>query len=104
VGWIAVNTVGHVKRAITLAAVGSVSGLGAIVSSFAFVSTEAPLYRPGYIICLTFLCVAFALTITYAVSLWLDNRARDAGRYNPPVVDDDDDLADRHVCPSTEKC
>jgi hypothetical protein len=89
-----------VKRGVTLAVMGTFGGFGAIVSSFSFVSSEAPAYRPGYIICLSFLGGAFVLTVIYTLSLWLDNRARDAGKYHP-TNSDDDDLADRHVCPSS---
>lgn len=100
-GWVATNTVGHVQRAVTLAVMGSIGGVGAVVGSFTFVSTEAPAYRPGYIICLAFLGGAFILTVIYTLSLWLDNRARDNGTYRPPVANDDE-LGNRHVCPPSK--
>src|SRR5208282_2042984 len=79
-GWITVNTVGHIKRAVVLATIGSVAGLGSVVGSFAFVSTDGPRYLKGYIICLGFLGMSFILTCIYVVGLRCENLARDSGK------------------------
>lgn len=38
---------------------------------------DAPDYRPGHIISISFMCLAAAGCIVYAVALWFENRKRD---------------------------
>ena len=103
-GWVSINTVGHVKRAVALAAVSSLGGISSIIGAFTFISTEAPRYLQGYIICMAFLGMSFFLTCVYVMGLVLENRARDAGkREHLRNVAQEVELADLHVRnPSSE--
>jgi hypothetical protein len=104
-GWVAVNTVGHVKRAVVLATIGSFSGLGSIVGSFAFVSTDGPRYLNGYIISISFLCTGFILTCVYVLGLRWENIARESGkREHLRAVSEDEELADHHVVNPLQNC
>jgi hypothetical protein len=97
-GWVTANTVGHVKRAVTLATIGSIGGLSSFVSSFSFVSTSGSSFHRGYIICLGFLSAAFVLTCVYIVGLKWENMAKDTGkREHLRAIAESEELADLHV-------
>jgi hypothetical protein len=82
---------------VTLATIGSISGLSAIVSSFTFVSTNGGFTR-GYIICLGFMGTSFILTCVYIVGLKRENIAKDAGkREHLRAIAETEELADFHV-------
>ena len=93
-----INTVGHVQRAVALAAVSSIGGFSGIIGAFTFISTEAPRYLEGYLICLSFLGASFLLTCVYLMGLIIENRARDAGkREHLRSAAQEIELADLHV-------
>jgi len=97
-GWVVVNTVGHVKRAVVLAVISSVSGLAYIAGAFSFVSTDAPRYITGYMVCEIALGAGFLLSVVYAISLRWENKARDSGRREYlRAISETEELADRHV-------
>jgi hypothetical protein len=62
--------------------------VGGIISTFAFLAKDAPNYRPGYIICISFICLSGASCILYLIALMLENnkRQRDATVINPEAV------------------
>lgn len=51
--------------------------VGGIISTYAFLEKDAPLYRPGYIISVSFLCFSAACCIAYFVAISMENRKRD---------------------------
>lgn len=53
------------------------SPVGGIIATYSFLSKDAPEYRNGYIICISFTCLAAASCIAYLVSIWFANRQRD---------------------------
>lgn len=83
---------------MTLATIGSVSSVSAIVSSFTFVSTTSSGIVRGYIICLGFVGASFILTLVYIVGLKWENMAKDAGkREHLRAIAETEELADFHV-------
>lgn len=97
-GWVAINTVGHVKRGVALAFVSALGGISSIIGAFTFVASDSPRYLQGYSICVGFLGMSFILTLVYLAGLVIENRARDAGKREhlrnvPPGIE----LADHHV-------
>lgn len=50
---------------------------GGIISTYAFLAKDAPEYRNGYIISLSFICFSAACCIGYFVALWTENKRRD---------------------------
>ena len=55
------------------------NAVGGIISTYSFLEKDAPLYRNGYIISLSFLCFSAALCIAYLFATWYDNRKRERG-------------------------
>ena len=74
--WFAMNLHGHAKRAVGIPWQIGVGNLGGIVATFAFPSTDALAYRLGYSLGMGFLCFASAMSTTYFVGCWLENRKR----------------------------
>lgn len=72
--------------------------VGGIISTYSFLEKDAPLYRPGYIISLSFLCFSAALCIAYLVSIWYENgkraRALGDGTATVPTEEEKERLGD----------
>ena len=51
--------------------------IGGIIATYAFLSTDAPYFKNGYTICLSFLCLSAASCCVYAVAVMAANRKRD---------------------------
>lgn len=51
--------------------------VGGIIATFSFLQKDAPLYRPGYIICISFICLSAASCVAYLLAVWYENRRRD---------------------------
>jgi predicted MFS family arabinose efflux permease len=75
--WYNMNLSGHHRRSIGSAFGISFGNIGGIVSTYAFVSSEAPYYRTGFIICLSFVCLALVSAALYVIVLFWENRRRD---------------------------
>ena len=56
--------------------------IGGIIATYAFLSTDAPYYKNGYSICLSFLCLSAASCCVYAVAVVSANRKRDKAPTN----------------------
>ena len=50
--------------------------VGGIVASYSFLMKDAPKYRPGYTIIVSFLCVSIASIVGYYVAVTAENRRR----------------------------
>ena len=93
-----INTVGHVKRGVSLAVVSALGGISSIIGAFTFVSKDAPRYLKGYSICVGFLGSVIHPHLVYLAGLVIENRARDAGkREHLRNVAPGIELADQHV-------
>ncbi|KAF7587166.1 hypothetical protein BBP40_007652 [Aspergillus hancockii] len=56
--------------------------IGGIISTYSFLQKDAPLYRNGYIISMSFLCFSAAMAIVYFAAIWFDNKRRDRAMAN----------------------
>jgi hypothetical protein len=92
--WFAMNLGGHKRRSVgtawqvgfgnstiypTISYESNIDSslVGGIIATYSFLSKDAPEYRNGYIICISFACLSAAACIAYVVSLWYENRQRD---------------------------
>jgi hypothetical protein len=51
--------------------------IGGIIATYAFLAKDAPKFKPGYSICLAFICLSAASCCIYFVSVVTQNRNRD---------------------------
>ncbi|KAF9890929.1 hypothetical protein FE257_005186 [Aspergillus nanangensis] len=82
--WFAMNLGGHRRRSVGTAwQVGfgnmqlTMTAVGGIISTYSFLKKDAPDYRPGYIISVSFLSFSAACCIAYFGAVWYDNKRRD---------------------------
>ncbi|GKZ18658.1 hypothetical protein AbraIFM66951_007678 [Aspergillus brasiliensis] len=75
--WFAMNLGGHRRRSVGTAWQVGFGNTGGIISTYAFLAKDAPLYRNGYIISLSFICFSAACCIGYFVAVWTENKRRD---------------------------
>ncbi|RDK40055.1 putative MFS transporter [Aspergillus phoenicis ATCC 13157] len=75
--WFAMNLGGHRRRSVGTAWQVGFGNTGGIISTYAFLAKDAPEYRNGYIISLSFICFSAACCIGYFVALWTENKRRD---------------------------
>ncbi|KAE8147733.1 major facilitator superfamily domain-containing protein [Aspergillus avenaceus] len=75
--WFAMNLGGHRRRSVGTAWQIGFGNIGGIISTYSFLAKDAPLYRNGYIISMSFLCFSAAMAIVYFAAIWYDNRKRD---------------------------
>ncbi|XHG00376.1 hypothetical protein AWENTII_003834 [Aspergillus wentii] len=75
--WFSMNLGGHRRRSVGTAWQIGFGNIGGVISTYAFLEKDAPLYRPGYIISVSFLCFSAACCIAYFVAISMENRKRD---------------------------
>ncbi|PWY85734.1 putative MFS transporter [Aspergillus sclerotioniger CBS 115572] len=80
--WFAMNLGGHRRRSVGTAWQIGFGNIGGIISTYSFLAKDAPLYRNGYIISLSFLCFSAACCIAYFVAIWAENKRRDRAMTN----------------------
>lgn len=51
--------------------------IGGIIATYSFLPGDAPYFRKGYIIALSFICLATVSCIIYAASITWENKKRD---------------------------
>ncbi|KAK6813675.1 Major Facilitator Superfamily protein [Aspergillus parasiticus SU-1] len=83
--WFSMNLGGHRRRSVGTAWQIGFGNIGGIISTYSFLAKDAPLYRNGYIISLSFLCFSAAMAAIYFVAVWFDNRRRDRAMANGAV-------------------
>lgn len=89
--WFAMNLGGHHRRSVGTAWQVGFGNIGGIIATFSFQADDAPLYKPGYSICMSFCCLSIAACCVYMVSLWLENRKRDRVAIDPSSISDDEE-------------
>lgn len=89
--WFAMNLGGHHRRSVGTAWQVGFGNIGGIIATYSFLQKDAPLYRPGYIICLSFICLSGASCIIYLVALWHENRKRDRAAVDPSIIPDEEE-------------
>ena len=85
--WFTMNLRGHKARGVGTAWQIGFGNIGGIISAYAFLTKDAPLYKSGYRILLGFLCLAALSSILYLASLWWQNGRPEK---SSDVVDDDE--------------
>ncbi|PYI22198.1 putative MFS transporter [Aspergillus violaceofuscus CBS 115571] len=75
--WYAMNLGGHRRRSVGTAWQIGFGNIGGFISTYAFLAKDAPLYRNGYIISLSFQCFSAACCIFYFAAIWAANKRRD---------------------------
>lgn len=91
------NVSGAYKIAYAIGMQTGLGSVGGIISAWIFQGSQAPLYQTGYNVSFGAVCVAAGLTIVLVVGLWLENRARDAGKRDHRLTAPDaDNLGDDH--------
>lgn len=67
------------------------AAVGGIISTYAFLKKDAPEYRPGYIISVSFLSFSAACCIGYFSAVWHDNRRREQAMANGMAIPSDEE-------------
>lgn len=79
--WFAMNLGGHHRRSVGSAWQIGFGNIGGIIATYSFLAKDAPYYKPGYSICISFCCLSIIACILYAIALMYENRKRQ----NTPV-------------------
>lgn len=74
--WFNMNLGGHHRRAVGTAWQVGFGNIGGIIATYSFLSKDAPEYRPGYAICIGFICLSAASCCVYAALVTWENRRR----------------------------
>ncbi|KAL4974649.1 major facilitator superfamily domain-containing protein [Aspergillus desertorum] len=75
--WFGMNLGGHTRRSVGTAFQIAFGNLGGIVATYSFLERDAPLYRNGYIIGLSFACFSVAMSTAYFFAVRYENRKRE---------------------------
>lgn len=76
--WFTMNLGGHHRRSVGTAWQVGFGNIGGIIATYAFLAKDAPkYYKPGYSICIAFVCLSAAACMCYLAAVWTQNRNRD---------------------------
>ncbi|KAI4246535.1 MAG: hypothetical protein L6R40_001898 [Gallowayella cf. fulva] len=76
--WFNMNLGGHHRRAVGTAWQIGFGNIGGIIATYSFLPKDKPhFYKPGYSICIGFICLSAASCVVYAASVVWQNRQRD---------------------------
>ncbi|KAI2794109.1 hypothetical protein POX_a00699 [Penicillium oxalicum] len=79
--WFAMNLGGHHRRSVGSAWQIGFGNIGGIIATYSFFDSDAPYYKTGYSICISFCCLSILACTIYGFVLWRENRKRD----NAPI-------------------
>ncbi|KXX79013.1 High-affinity nicotinic acid transporter [Madurella mycetomatis] len=74
--WFNMNLGGHHRRAIGSAWQIGFGNIGGIISTYSFVTSDAPFFTKGYAICVAFICLSLVSCGLYAYAVVRENRKR----------------------------
>ncbi|KAL2181969.1 major facilitator superfamily domain-containing protein [Thermothelomyces heterothallicus CBS 202.75] len=80
--WFNMNLGGHHRRAIGSAWQIGFGNIGGIIATYSFVKGDAPFYRKGYAICLSFICLSVLSCFAYAAAITWENKKRSKQVHN----------------------
>ncbi|GFF82231.1 uncharacterized transporter C1002.16c [Aspergillus udagawae] len=83
--WFSMNLGGHRRRSVGTAWQIGLGNIGGIISTYSFLTKDAPRYRDGYIISLSFLCFSAAMASIYLLAALHDNKNRDRAIANGTI-------------------
>ncbi|KAL2826726.1 major facilitator superfamily domain-containing protein [Aspergillus pseudoustus] len=100
--WFGMNLGGHRRRIVGTAFQIGFGNIGGIVATYSFLEKDAPLYRNGYIIGLSFSCFSAAMSTLYLLGCWYENRKRDrvmaeGGATSEMTAQEEEELGDLAV-------
>lgn len=75
--WFNMNLGGHHRRSVGVAWQIGFGNIGGIIATYSFLQSDAPRYRKGYTISITFTCLSAVTASLYLLACWRQNRARD---------------------------
>ncbi|KAL5362759.1 major facilitator superfamily domain-containing protein [Aspergillus floccosus] len=84
--WFAMNLSGHRRRSVGTAWQVGFGNIGGIISTYSFLKKDAPQYRPGYSISVSFLCFSAVCCIAYFFAVRHDNKRRDREMANGAML------------------
>ncbi|KAE8423467.1 MFS transporter [Aspergillus pseudocaelatus] len=87
--WFAMNLGGHHRRSVGIAWQIGFGNIGGIIATYCFLEKDAPLYKPGYSVCMAFCCLTIAACCAYMAAMWFDNRKRDNSPVDPNAISDE---------------
>lgn len=71
------NLGGHHRRSVGSAWQVAFGNIGGIIAVYCFLQKDAPLYKPGYSICIAFTCLSVVSCIAYFIACVSQNRHRE---------------------------
>lgn len=77
--WFNLNLGGHHRRAVGTAWQIGFGNIGGIIATYAFMQKDYPMYKPGYSICISFICLSAVSCVVYFFAIWTANRRRRDG-------------------------
>lgn len=89
--WFAMNLGGHHRRSVGTAWQVGFGNIGGIIATYSFLAKDAPLYKPGYSICMSFCCLSVAACCVYMAAVWFENRKRDRAAVDPDAIPDEEE-------------
>lgn len=75
--WFNMNLGGHHRRAVGTAWQIGFGNVGGIIATYAFLQKDQPGYRPGYSICISFICLSAVSCLAYLAGVMLANKQRE---------------------------
>jgi len=82
--WCNTNLAGHHRRSVGTGWQVGFGNIGGIIAAYAFLAQDAPKYKIGYSICLSFICLSAASCFAYFFFITSENRKRErAGDEGP---------------------
>ncbi|KAI0698917.1 MFS general substrate transporter [Cytidiella melzeri] len=75
--WVATNLAGHRRRSVGTGWQVGFGNIGGIIAAYAFLAQDAPEYKAGYSICLSFICLSAFSCTCYYLYISRENRRRD---------------------------
>ncbi|KAL4879875.1 major facilitator superfamily domain-containing protein [Aspergillus karnatakaensis] len=75
--WYGMNLGGHTRRSVGTAWQIGFGNIGGIIATYSFLEKDAPLFRNGYIIGLSFACFSAVMATCYLAAVWYENQTRE---------------------------
>jgi MFS family permease len=85
--WFNMNLSGHRRRSVGSAWMVGFGNIGGIIATYSFLPGDAPYYRKGYIIALSFLCLGVVATCLYAAAIYSENKKKDKTVHDVGLTD-----------------
>uniref|UniRef100_A0A093V3W3 Putative transporter C11D3.18C n=1 Tax=Talaromyces marneffei PM1 TaxID=1077442 RepID=A0A093V3W3_TALMA len=89
--WFAMNLGGHKRRSVGTAYQIGFGNIGGIIATYSFLSQEAPNFRTGFLICVSFTCLSAIACAVYLLEIRHANHQRDR---NNAVLNEAENLGD----------